>query len=212
MKLYYAPGACSLSPHIVLREADRRFDLERVDLKTHRTASGADFTLINPKGYVPALQLDGPGSPILTEGPAIVQYIADLAPDSRLAPANGTFARYHLQEWLNFISSELHKQFGPLMDPRTPAAVAERQRGKIGERFLYLQDVLNDRAFLMGETFTVADAYLFVMLQWCAPQGIELGLYPNLDDYEARIAQRPAVQAALAAEGLLERHRVRRSA
>lgn len=212
MKLYYAPGACSLSPHIVLREAERRFDLERVDLKTHRTASGANYFTINPKGYVPALQLDGPGSPVLTEGPAIVQYVADLAPDARLAPPSGTFARYHLQEWLNFISTELHKQFGPLFDPTLPRAVAERLRGKIGERFLYLQDVLNDRAFLMGETFTVADAYLFVMLQWCGPHGIDLGLYPNLDDYETRIFQRPAVQAALSAEGLLERHQYHRSA
>jgi glutathione S-transferase len=212
MKLYYAPGACSLSPHIVLREAERRFDLERVDLKTHRTASGVEYTKINPKGYVPALQLDGPDSPILTEGPAIVQYVADLAPDARLVPPNGTFARYHLQEWLNFISTELHKQFGPLFEPNTPLSVAERLRGKIGRRLLYVQDVLDDRAFLMGESFTVADAYLFVMLQWCEPHGIDLGLYPNLDDYESRIAQRPAVRAALAAEGLLDRHQYHRSA
>jgi glutathione S-transferase len=211
MKLYYSPGACSLSPHIVLREAERRFDLERVDLKSHRTASGGDFLLINPKGYVPALQLDGPGSVVLTEGPAIVQYIGDLAPDAHLVPPAGTFARYHLQELLNFISSELHKQFGPLFDPQTPAEIAAHQRGKIGERLRYLQDVLNDRAFLMGESFTVADAYLFVMLQWCRPHGIELETYPNLDDYEGRIAQRPAVQAALSAEGLLG-HRYRRSA
>lgn len=207
MKLFYAPGSCSLSPHIVLREASRRFDLERVDLKTHRTASGGDFLSINPKGYVPALQIDDPDSTILTEGPAIVQYIGDLAPEAHLVPPSGTFARYHLQEWLNFISSEIHKQFSPLFDASTPAAVAEHQRGKLGRRFLYLQDVLNDRAFLMGETFTAADAYLFVMLQWCNPFGIDLGLYPNLDDYECRIAQRPAVQAALAAEGLLDRHR-----
>jgi len=212
MKLYYAPGACSLSPHIVLREADRRFDLERVDLRTHRTASGADYLAINLKGYVPALQLDGPGSPVLTEGPAIVQYLGDLVPDAHLVPPNGTFARYHLQEWLNFISSEIHKQFGPLFDASTPAAVAEHQRGKIGQRLLYVQDVLNDRAFLMGETFTVADAYLFTMLQWCEPHGIELGIYPNVDDYEDRIAQRPAVRAALSAEGLLGRRRYRRSA
>jgi glutathione S-transferase len=212
MKLYYAPGACSLSPHIVLREAERRFDLERVDLPAHRTASGADYLTINPKGYVPALQLDGPGSPILTEGPAIVQYIADLAPEAHLAPPSGTFARYHLQEWLNFISTEIHKQFSPLFQAGTPVMAAGRQRGQIGQRFLYLQDVLDDRAFLMGETFTVADAYLFVMLQWCQPHGIDLGLYPNIDDYESRIARRPAVQAALAAEGLLERHRYRRSA
>jgi glutathione S-transferase len=212
MKLYYSPGACSLSPHIVLREAGRRFDLERVDLRTHRTASGADYFTINRKGYVPALQLDGPDSPILTEGPAIVQYIGDLAPELHLVPPSGTFARYHLQEWLNFLSTELHKQFGPLFDATTPAAVAERLRGKIGGRLIYLQDVLEDRAFLMGETFTVADAYLFVILQWCPRHGIDLELYPNLDDYEHRIADRPAVEAALAAEGLLERHRYRRSA
>ena len=212
MKLYYAPGACSLSPHIVLREAGRRFDLERVDLKTHRTASGADFLKINPKGYVPALQFDGPGSPILTEVAAIVQYIGDLVPEAHLVPPSGTFARYHLQEWLNFLSSEIHKQFGPLFDAATPAAVAEHQRGKIGQRFLYLQDVLSDRAFLMGESFTVADAYLFTMLLWCNPEGIDLGLYPNLDDYEQRIARRPAVQAALSAEGLLAHHHLRRSA
>jgi glutathione S-transferase len=212
MKLYYSPGACSLSPHIVLREAERRFDLERVDLKTHRTASGADYMLINPKGYVPALQLDGPESPILTEGPAIVQYVADLVPDARLVPPNGTFVRYHLQAWLNFISTEIHKQFAPLFDPTLPAAVAARLRGKIGQRLVYLQDVLNDRAFVMGETFTVVDAYLFVMLQWCEPHGIDLALYPNLDDYEHRVAQRPAVQAAMSAEGILAHQRQRRSA
>ena len=178
----------------------------------HRTASGIDYLTINPKGYVQALQLDGPDSPILTEGPAIVQYIGDLAPEARLVPPNGTFARYFLQEWLNFISTEIHKQFSPLFDRTLRPAVAEVLRGKIGKRFLYLQDVLSDRAYLMGETFTVADAYLFVMLQWCGPHGIDLGLYPNIDDYEHRIADRPAVQAALAAEGLLLRNQYRRSA
>jgi glutathione S-transferase len=214
MKLYYSPGACSLAPHIVLREAERRFDLERVDLKSHRTASGLDYLTINPKGYVPALRLDGPGSPILTEVAAILPYIADLAADARLMPPNGTFARYHAQEWLSFIATELHKQFAPLLDPAFPRAplVAEHLRGKIGRRLLYLQDVLEDRAFLMGETFTVADAYLFVVLQWCGTQGIDLALYPNLDDYEGRVADRPAVQAALSAEGLLERHHYYRSA
>jgi len=207
MKLYYSPGACSLAPHIALREADRRFDLERVDLRTHRTASGADYILINPKGYVPALQLDGPDGPILTEVAVVLQYIADLAPGVKLAPATGTFARYHLQELLNFISSELHKQFGPLFDARTPPVIAARQRGKIGERLLYLQDVVNDRAYLMGETFTIADAYLFVMLQWAGAHDIDLVLYPGLDDYQDRIMQRPAVQLALAAEGLIEQHR-----
>jgi glutathione S-transferase len=212
MKLYYAPGACSLSPHIVLREAGRRFDLERVDLTTHRTASGTDYFTINRKGAVPALQLDGGEGAPLTEGPAIVQYIGDLAPELHLVPPNGTFARYHLQEWLNFISTEIHKQLGPLFEPKLPTAYGEHLRGKVGGRLLYLQDVLDDRAFLMGETFTVADAYLFVMLQWCPRFGIDLELYPNIDDYEHRIADRPAVQAALAAEGLLARHRYRRSA
>jgi glutathione S-transferase len=212
MKLYYAPGACSLAAHIALREAELRFDLERVDLKTHRTASGTDFALVNPKGYVPALQLDGPGGTILTEAAVVLQYIADLVPDRELAPASGTLERYQLQEWLNFLSSELHKQFGPLFDARTPAVVAERQRGKIGDRLLYVQDALSERGFLMGETFSVADAYLFVMLQWSTAHGIDVALYPILDDYESRIARRPAVELALAAEGLLERHHVRRSA
>lgn len=211
MKLFYAPGANSLSPHIALREAGLRFDLERVDPRTHRTASGADFLKINPKGDVPALQLGGPGSPIFTEGPVIVQYIADLVPEAHLAPPNGTLARYHLQEWLTFIAAELHRQFDLLFDARTPASVAAHQRGRLGERFLYLQDVLNDRAFLMGETFTVADASLYVVLRWCNPLGIDLGLYPNLDDYEHRIVQRPAVQRALSAEGL-DHRRYRRGA
>ena len=212
MKLYYAPGACSLAAHSARRAAERRFDLERVDLKTHRTASGADYSLVNPKGYVPALQLDGPDRTILTEAAVILQYIADLAPETDLAPPPASAERYQLQEWLNFISSELHKQFGPLFDAKTPPAVAERQRSKIGDRLLYLQDILSDRGFLLGETFSVADAYLFVMLQWATAHGIDVALYPVLDDYESRIARRPAVELALAAEGLLERHHVRRSA
>lgn len=211
MKLYYSPGACSLAPHIALRETDRFFDLERVDLKSHRTSSGADYMLINPRGYVPALQLDGPGSDVLTEVPAILQYIADLAPEAMLAPPNGTFARYHLQSWLSFIGSELHKQFGPLFGKPTDA-VAAHQRGKISERFMYLEDVLTDRAFLMGERMTVADAYLFVMLQWCDRFRIDLQLYPNLDDYEFRVAQRGTVRMAMAAEGLHGRHEWKKSA
>lgn len=212
MKLYYSPGACSVSPHIALREAERTFELERVDLKTHRTASGEDFYAINPKGYVPVLQLDGPGSDLLTEGAAIVQYIADLAPERHLAPPNGTFARYHLQEWLSFISSELHKQFGPLFAPDTPAPVQERARGKLGERFVYLADVLVDRSFLMGETFTVADGYLFAMLRWCERFDLDLEIWPNVADYYRRVLARPAVQATLAAEGLVETRRIRRTA
>lgn len=204
MKLYYAPGACSLSPHIVLREARRPFDLERVDLKTHRTARGGDYLLINPKGYVPALQLDGPGSEVLTEGPAIVQYIADLAPDTRLAPPNGTFARYHLQAWLNFVSTEIHKQFGPLFDASTPDLMKQKLRAKIGQRFLFLQDHLQDKGYLMGETFSVADVYLFVMLSWADRVNLDLQIWPVLDAYFLKILDRPTVQAAMSAEGLIE--------
>jgi glutathione S-transferase len=205
MKLYYSPGACSLAPHIALREAERHFDLERVDLKSHRTSSGADFGLINPRGYVPALQIDDAGSEVLCEAAAVLQYIADLAPEKMLAPANGTFQRYHLNAWLTFVSSELHKQFGPLF-AKAPETVQAQQRGKISERFMYLEDVLTDRKFLMGETFTIADAYLFVMLQWAAKFDIDLFLYPNLADYEDRVYARPAVQAAMAAEGLHSRY------
>ena len=212
MKLYYAPGACSLACHIALREADRHFDLERVDLKTHRTASGADFRSINPRGYVPALQLDGADSDVLTENAVILQYIADLVPDKRLAPLFGTFARYHLMSWLNFIATEVHKQFGPLFAPDTSEAVRAKQRGKIGERFLYLEEVLVDRGYLMGERFMICDAYLFTMCQWCDKFGIDLALYPNLDDYEYRVSQRPAVMAAMAAEGLPGRHHWKKTA
>jgi len=209
MKLYYSPGACSLAPHIALREAERAFDLERVDLRSHRTATGLDFLTINPKGYVPALQMDGE---ILTEGAAILQYIADLVPERGLAPPAGTFARYHLQEWLSFISSELHKQLSPLWSPDTPVPTQERLRGKVGDRYVYLADRLADRAYLMGETFTVADAYLFAILRWSERFDLDLQIWPNLDEYFQRVMQRSAVQAAMTAEGLIEPKRVRRSA
>jgi glutathione S-transferase len=205
MKLYYAPGACSLAPHIALREADRAFELERVDLKTRRTSGGADYLTINPKGYVPALEL-APGE-VLTEASVILQYIADLAPDHHLAPPTGTLARYRLQEWLNFISSELHKQFGPLLAPDTPAATAARARAKVAERMLYVSDVLYDRAFLMGETFTVADCYMVPMLRWCERFGIDIQVWPNIDAYHLKLVDRPSVVAALTAEGLLETRR-----
>jgi glutathione S-transferase len=211
MKLYYSPGACSMSVDIALREADRAFELERVDLKTHRTASGEDYTLINPKGYVPALQLDGPGSEILTEAQVVLQYVADLVPDLQLAPPAGTFARYRLQEWLSFVSSELHKQFGPLFLADTPAITQARARAKLGERFIYLDGHLYGRHYLMGETFTVADCYLFVMLRWCDRFGIDRQVWPNLEQYYLDVLDRPSVQAALVAEGLVETHRVRRT-
>jgi glutathione S-transferase len=212
MKLYYSPGASSLAPHIALREADRRFDLERVDLETKLTSSGRDYTEINPKGDVPCLELDGPGGETLTEAQVILQYIGDLATDRPLIPAAGTFARYHLQEWLSFIATELDKQFGPLIKPGTPQSFQAAQRGKIGERLTYVDGLLSDRAFLMGETFTVADAYLFVMMGWCEKYGVDLTMWANLDDYEVRISHRPAVEAAMTAEGLVGRHRFKRSA
>lgn len=205
MKLFYSPGACSLAAHIVLRETDRRFDLERVDLKTHRTASGTSYYTINPKGYVPTLELDDAGHETLSEVQVVLQYLADLAPEKRLAPPAGTFQRYHLQEWLAFISTEIHKQFGPLFHADY-APVHDKQRGKIAERLGYVQLMLEDRAFLLGETFSIADAYLFTMLQWCDKKGIDLQIWPNVDDYEQRIARRPAVIAAMAAEGLPGRH------
>lgn len=212
MKLYYSPGACSLAPHIALREAERTFELERVDLRSHRTASDEDYYSINPKGYVPALRLDGPGTLVLTEAPAVLLYIADLVPEKRLAPACGTFGRYHIQEWLSFVSSEVHKQFGPLFVPDTPASTAERARSKLSQRFAYLSKTLAEREHLMGESFTVADAYLYVMLRWCERFEIDLRRWPQLEDYFHRVSRRPSAQAALAAEGLLETRRFRRSA
>lgn len=211
MKLYYSPGACSLAAHIALREVERTFVLERVDLRTHRTAAGADFLAINPKGYVPALEL-GPDGPVLTEASAVLQYIADLAPAGGLAPAHGTFARYHLQELLSFISSEIHKTFSPLFVPDTPVLTAERARDKLGKRFSYVNDELTNRQVLMGVTFTVADCLLFPMLRWCERFELDLTLWPNLHDYFHRLSARPSVHAALEAEGLIERKRVRRSA
>lgn len=209
MKLYYAPGACSLATHIALREADRSFELERVDLRAHKTASGADYLKINPKGYVPALQLDGPDSPVLTESVAVLQYVGDLAPDRGLTAPNGTFARYHLQEWLAFISTEIHKSFSPLFKPDTPALTAERARTRILHRLAYTSEQMAGSSYLMGETFTVADCYLFTMLRWC--ERFDLDCH-NFADYVHRISERPAVHAALAAEGLLETKRHRRSA
>lgn len=212
MKLYYSPGACSVAAHVALREADRTFELERVDLRTHRTFDGTDYYTINPKGYVPALRLDGPGSPVLTENAAILSYIADLAPQSGLAPACNTMGRYQLQEMLSFISGEIHKQFSPLFAPDTPAQTVARSHGKLAERFAYLEKLLGQHTYVLGETFTVADCYLFAMLRWCGRFEIDLAQWPRLDAYFHRIAARPTVHAALEAEGLLERKRVRRSA
>jgi glutathione S-transferase len=199
LKLYYSPGACSLSPHIVLRELGIPFDLEKVDTKAGRTERGTDFRSVNPKGYVPALQLDD--GKVLTEGPAIVQYLADQKPAARLAPQNGSFERYQLQEWLNYITSELHKSFGTLFNPNAPADFKQATKDAIGKRFDFLSGRVA-KGFLTGEQFTVADAYLFVILSWTKHVGIDLARWPVLTQFQARVAARPAVQAALKAEGL----------
>jgi glutathione S-transferase len=201
MKLYYSPGACSLSPHIVLRELGLSFTLVKVDTKTKKTEDGRDFWQINGKGYVPVLELDD--GERLTEGPAIVQYLADRKPDAGLAPPNGTMARYRVQEWLNFITSELHKQFSPLFDPTASDEIKQRQRTRLAGRFDWLSAELKGKDFLMGSQFTVADAYLFTVLNWCQWTGIDLAKWPALKDFVARVAARPKVQEALKAEGLL---------
>ncbi len=202
MKLYYSPGACSLSPHIVLLEAGLAATLVKVDTKTHKSADGGDFYAINPKGYVPLLELDD--GERLSEGPVIVQYLADRNPSSKLAPAAGTMERYRLQEWLNFITSELHKQFGPLFQATTPAEYKEALKEKIGKRFDWVSGELGGKDYLLGSTFTVADAYLFTMLSWTKHVGIDLQRWPVLTSYQARVAARPKVREALIAEGLIK--------
>jgi glutathione S-transferase len=203
MKLYFAPGACSLSPHIALREAGLKFDLEKVDLKAKRTEGGADYTSVNPKGYVPALTLDS--GDVLTEAGTIVQYVADRKPEAKLAPANGTAERYRLQEWLNFLSTEIHKGTSPLFNPATPDAYKQMAKEKLTQRYDYLAKELAKKSFLMGETFTVADGYLFTLLNWTKFVNIDLAQWPALQAYYGRIAARPAVQAAMLAEGLIKK-------
>lgn len=202
MKLYYSPGACSLSPHIALKEAGIPFDLVKVDLKAKKLDDGRDYNAINPKGQVPALGLDD--GDLLTEGAVIVQKIADSAPQKNLAPASGSNERYKLQEWLNFIASELHKNFSPLFQPalsdETKAFFKTRLQGK----FKYIDQALSGRDYLMGSQFTVPDAYLFTMLAWAERMGLDISGLPNLAAYKARVAARPKVQEALAAEGLLK--------
>lgn len=201
MKLYYAPGACSLSPHIVLRELGYAFDLERVDIATKLTNSGENYADVNPMGYVPALRLDS--GDVLTEGAAIVQYLADTNADSQLAPPAGTVLRARMQEHLNFVASELHKAFGPFFDPSASDAEKEVAGTKVARRFDHVERLLGDgRDYLLGAAFSVADAYLFVVSGWAAPSGIALDGWPRLSAYIDRVRARPAVQAALAAEGL----------
>ena len=203
MKLYYSSGACSLSPHIVALEAGIALPLEKVDGKAKRTEGGADFWQINPKGYVPALALDN--GELLTEGPAIVQYLADQKPASGLAPANGTLARYRLQEMLGYINSELHKSYSPLFKPDTPEATREERKEYLRKRYALLDAVLAKQTWLLGEQFTAADAYLFTVTNWARHVELDLSDFPAVQAFQARVAERPAVQAAMDAEGLARR-------
>ncbi len=202
MKLYFAPGACSLSPHIVLRESGTQFDLEQVNNQEKKTKSGIDYWTINPKGQVPVLELDN--GERLTEGPVIVQYIADKKPGAGLVPPAGTSERYRVQEWLNFITSELHKSFGPIFRPTTPDAYKAISKENLGKRFDWLNKELAGRQYLMGDKFTVADAYLFTVLRWTSRIEIDLGKWPNLKAYVDRVAGRPKVQEAMKTEGLIK--------
>lgn len=202
MKLYYSPGVCSLSPHIVLRETNTPFELVKTDIRAKKVEDGSNFFEVNPNGYVPALKLDD--GTIITEGPAIVQYVADKAGATALAPANGTIERTKLQSWLNFVSTEIHKGFSPLFNPKMPDAGKAVVKERLMERFQFLDKHLTDSDYLMGRQFTVADAYLFTTLGWTKPLGIDMSAYPHLENYRARVLSRPAVQAAMKAEGLLK--------
>jgi glutathione S-transferase len=198
MKLYFSPSACSLASHIVLHELGLPHEIVRVDTKTKKTADGADYLQINGKGYVPALGLDD-GS-VLTEGPAILQYLADRKPDAQLAPASGTMARYRLQEWLGYINSEIHKSFSTFFIPGTVDAEKAAAGERLAKKFDWLQQTIGDGPYLMGDSFTVADAYLYTVLNWTGFVGIDLGKWPGLKAYHARIAERPSVHKAHAAE------------
>lgn len=200
MKLYFSPGACSLAPHILLREAGAAFDLEQVDNKAKKTKSGADFWQINPKGYVPVLELDD-GSRI-TEAPAVLQYIADQHPNSGFVPACGSFDRYRVVEWLNFTTSELHKTFGSFFKANTPEDYKPIARENLSKRYAFLEQHLARRQFLHGEKFSIADTYLFVVTRWLDRVGLDVNKWPNVKAYQERIAARPRVQEAIEAEGL----------
>ncbi|MBL8520303.1 MAG: glutathione transferase GstA [Betaproteobacteria bacterium] len=202
MKLYFSPGACSLSPRIVMLEAGIPFESQRVDTKTKTLVGGGDYWAVTSKGYVPALQLDN--GDVLTEGPALVQYLADLKPESGLAPAAGTFERVRLQEMLNYITSEIHKGLGILFDPGLNDEAKTHLKTKVGTRFDWLSKQLEGKDFILGARFSVADAYLFTVLNWCGWLGIDLAKWPVLNAYQARIAARPKVQEALKAEGLIK--------
>lgn len=201
MKLYYTPGACSLAPHIALREAGLKFEIEKVDLAAKKTERGTDYLSVNPKGYVPALQLDN--GEVLTEVSALLQYVADQKPAANLIPAAGTKERYRVLEWVGFTATEIHKGFGPLWKPNTPEAFKATVRETLAARFTYIESQLGQQ-YLTGPQFTIADAYLFTVASWSNYQNIDLAPYAKLRGFLARVAARPAVQAAMKAEGLIK--------
>lgn len=203
MKLYYMTGACSLAPHIVAREAGIALETIRVDGKTKLTEHGDDFTQINPKGYVPALQLDS--GELLTEGPVISQYLADQKPESGLVPANGTMARYHVQEMLGYINSEIHKTYSPLFNPATPAETKQERIDYLIKRYAPLDALLATQDWLVGDHFTVADAYLFTVTNWARHLQLDLSGYKAVAAFQQRVAARPKVRETMEAEGLIKK-------
>lgn len=200
MQLYFAPGACSLASHITAREAGIPLKLERADTKTKKLVDGSDYFAVNSKGAVPALRLDD--GQVLTEGVAIMQYLADLKPESKLAPANGTLERYRLQEWLNYITSEVHKAFSPLWNPANDQKVKDYALANLEQKLKWVDAQLAGKKYLTGEDFTIADAYLYTVLNWAYFLNIGLDKWPALKEFHARVAARPKVQEALEAEGL----------
>jgi glutathione S-transferase len=200
MKLYFSPGSCSLSPHIVLRETGASFDLEQVNNREKKTQSGKDYWTVNPKGQVPCLELDN--GERLTEGPVIVQYLADQKPAAGLAGAAGSIERYRIQEWLNFVSSELHKTFGPMFRPTTPDAYKNISRENLAKRLDWIDKQLAGKQYLMGDKFSIADAYMFAVLRWLPRVEIDASKWPHVQAYVERVALRPKVKEALQAEGL----------
>lgn len=200
MKLYFSPGSCSLSPHIVLRETGLPFELVQVDNRAKKTRNGEDFWAINPKGMVPTLALDD--GQFLTEGPAIVQYVADRKPEAGLVPPAGTMQRYRVIEWLNYVTSEMHKGFSPIFRANTPENYKPVARENLATRLAYLDKHLVDRPYLTGDTYTIADTYLFVTLTWAARASIDISIYPNVKAFFDRVLARPKVQEAMKAEGL----------
>ena len=201
MKLFYSPGVCSLAPHIMLEEAGLKHELVKTDIRAKTVDGGGDYKKTNPLGYVPALALDD--GTILTEGPAISQYIADKAPEKKLAPANGTLDRYKMQGWLNFVSTEMHKGFSPLFNPAMPEEAKKLARERLETRFAHLEAHFAKHEYLMGKQFTAPDAYCFTVLRWTVPQKIDLAKYPHVIAFMKRVEARPGVQRALKAEGLL---------